>query len=282
MRRNSKILRQQIEEKKQNIGNQLGKLRRFTVITVCYNAEQTIEATIKSLLNQNFNDYEYIIKDGGSTDSTLDIIKTLIRDKSNISIISSRDNGIYDAMNIALESAMGQYIYFLNSGDQLADNNVLKSIDATLNKEVCDIIYGNIIQASANGEKIRKYENICSKKIYSLTGDCICHQALFAKRNLLKEHKFDISYKVCADREWEMYCISRKATFKSTDIIIARAQTEGYSTAHIGDFENEAGRCIRKYEPGYVWVYVIIQHMKNNKYMLRFLKMIENRLFIKK
>ena len=70
----------------------------FTIITVCFNSENMIERTIRSLLDQDFNDYEYIIKDGKSSDNTQDIINSLISESDSVHIISSNDKGIYDAM----------------------------------------------------------------------------------------------------------------------------------------------------------------------------------------
>ena len=106
--------------------NQSDKSPFLSIITVVYNNEDFIEDCIKSVVLQNYENYEYIIIDGGSTDNTLEIIKKY---KDNISkLVSEKDTGIYDAFNKGLNCANGEYIGFLNSDDYYSDNNVLSSI----------------------------------------------------------------------------------------------------------------------------------------------------------
>ena len=248
---------------------------RFSIITVCYNAEDTIGATIDSLLMQKFSDYEYIIKDGGSTDSTLDIIRSKVKESKRIHIITEPDKGIYDAMNTAVILSNGGYIYFLNAGDEFAGENVLADIDSEIEQSDCDVIYGNVIQISGKDERLRKYGSICSKGMYNISGDCICHQALFARRELLADHRFDLSYKVCSDKEWQMYCIRNKMRFRSFDVTIARVLTEGFSLEHVKDFEDETMRLIEKYHPHLLWMYKIVCSMKNNRVAHKALQMAE-------
>ena len=105
-------------------------MKRFCIITVCLNAEKVLEKTILSVLNQEFNEYEYLIKDGCSYDSTLRIAEsyTSAFRKKGISyrIISQKDQGIYDAMNQAACAAQGEWILYMNAGDCFANNLVLK------------------------------------------------------------------------------------------------------------------------------------------------------------
>ena len=88
---------------------------KISVITVCYNSENTIERTIKSVLSQTYQDIEYIIVDGLSTDKTLEIVNKY-KDKI-AKIISEKDTGLYDAMNKGIDNASGEYLMFLNSDD---------------------------------------------------------------------------------------------------------------------------------------------------------------------
>ena len=93
-------------------------IMKFSIITPCFNSENTIERTLKSVLNQTYSMYEYIIVDGGSTDSTLDIIrsyKDFFGDK--LKVISEPDNGIYDAMNKGISWATGDFVGIVNSDD---------------------------------------------------------------------------------------------------------------------------------------------------------------------
>ncbi len=97
----------------------------ITLITICYNSAATIEDTIKSVLAQDFKDIEYIIKDGGSTDGTLDILKKY---EDQLKWVSKKDKGIYSAMNQGLELASGEIIGLLNADDFYADNEVLSRV----------------------------------------------------------------------------------------------------------------------------------------------------------
>ena len=256
------------------------KKYRFTIITVCYNAEKTIEKTIRSLLNQTFSNYEYIIKDGGSTDNTLHIINSLVSESDLVHIISEPDQGIYDAMNHALNIAQGEYIYFLNAGDILSDADVLYAVDQAIMEKQADIIYGNVVQVSQEQRIIRRYGSSCSKKIYFLTGDCICHQAIFAARHLFEKKKFDISYCVCADKEWQLYHINQKTVFVPLKFTVAEVLTEGFSLAHVEEFENETLECIKVYCKRTKWIYLLVSNMKKNKQMLWAFRNIEKMFFL--
>lgn len=254
---------------------------KFTIITVCYNAQEHIEKTIKSLLEQDFSDYEYIIKDGKSTDNTMNIVRSLINESDNFHIISERDDGIYDAMNYAVERANGEYIYFLNAGDFFASTSVLKETKLFLEKKEADVVYGDVIQIRDNKKSIRRYGKVCSKKAYFLSGDCICHQAMFAKHELFHEKIFDTNYKVCADKEWQLYHINNKKIFMPMAYEIATVLVEGFSTNHLSDFEDESMRCVEKYCKNMAWIYKCICWMKHNTICVKILRRIGNIFFVR-
>ena len=116
---------------------------KVSIITVCYNSELTIEDTIKSVLSQTYDDIEYIIVDGNSTDSTLNIINKY---KDQIStIVSEPDKGIYDAMNKGVELANGELIGIINSDDFYSDKNVIKNVVDTLKKDDSDALYADLV-----------------------------------------------------------------------------------------------------------------------------------------
>ena len=98
--------------------------KQFSIITVCLNAGDHLSKTVDSVLQQSSNDYEYIIKDGGSTDKSIEKVK----EDQRIQIIVKKDNGIYDAMNQAITYASGKYILFLNAGDVLCNPKVLAEV----------------------------------------------------------------------------------------------------------------------------------------------------------
>lgn len=189
---------------------------KFSIITVCWNSQDTIEQTIQSVLNQTFKDFEYIIIDGQSTDNTLAIIDKY---KDRITqFISEPDKGIYDAMNKGIDLAQGDYIMFLNADDVLFHENVLALTAQKANIEKYELLYGDLIfLEKENGNfKNRKQDNV--NKIY-LCGGMLFHPTIFATKKLFEKiGKFDISYKIVADYEWILRAlIKNKATCKYLD-----------------------------------------------------------------
>lgn len=255
---------------------------RFSIITVCYNAEKQIADTIDSLLQQSFQNYEYIIKDGGSSDDTMPIIHSRLQGNSKVRIIGGKDEGIFDAMNIAVGMAKGEYLFFLNAGDCFSSSGVLEYVNQYVTDNTkTDIAYGNVVQVENGKRAVRVYGIICSKKIYYLTGDCICHQALFAKRELFEEKKFDLSYHVCGDKEWQLYQIVHGKKYGYMDFVIADITMEGFSRDHIEEFEAETLEVIRKYCPVLVYGHKIVIEMKKSMLVKKLLRTLGKLLFQK-
>ena len=182
---------------------------RFTIITVCYNAEKCIEETVVSVLDQSYSEFEYIIKDGESKDGTMEIVRRLTEYDDRVRVIQGEDEGIYDAMNTAVKEATGEYVLFMNAGDQFADKVVLSKVDRFLKYNKEDILYGDVLESNGGTAKLRTYSaKNCRLWYYSL-GACLCHQAMFCKRTMFEDRLFDLKYVVCADREWQMWHIRR-------------------------------------------------------------------------
>lgn len=202
---------------------------KVSIITVCFNAEETIEETIKNVLDQTYEDIEYIVIDGQSTDCTISIVK---RYEDNISVfVSERDNGVYDAMNKGVSLATGDIIFFLNSGDLFYDNHVVRNIVDCFRQNEVDMVYGDVIMIDPDktAARIQSYEP--ADKIFFFEST-ICHQAVFVKRALFKEHGlFDTSYTICADYEWllrVMFC--HRAKRMRCNLIISVYQLGGISS----------------------------------------------------
>lgn len=166
-------------------------MEKITIITVVYNSVNLIEETINSIIQQDYENKEFIIIDGLSTDGTVEIIKKY---NNNINIWKSeKDNGIYDAMNKALQYVTGDWIIFMNSGDQFINNYVLK--DLSLNKSF-DLYFG--------ATKIKTNNSIDSVR-YPLTvnklwkGMICCHQSIIFRSVLFRKHIFDLNYTLSAD-----------------------------------------------------------------------------------
>src|ERR1700761_611826 len=123
---------------------------KLSVITIVYNNVRDIERTMLSVINQTYQNVEYIIVDGLSNDGTLDIIHKY-SDKV-AKLISEKDEGIYDAMNKGLAAATGDYVIFMNSGDEFYDINTVSNVFAS--EPGADIYYGETEMINENGENL--------------------------------------------------------------------------------------------------------------------------------
>lgn len=175
------------------------KLPRFSIITVCWNAQDTIYETGNSLAQQTLDNYEWLVVDGASTDSTLKEAERV--SISNKHVVSQPDTGIYDAMNKAVQLAKGEWLYFLNAGDKFYDNNVLQDINnfLVINPE-SQLIFGN---ANYRGDKTDFVKRFSHTNKFMLVFEDLNHQASFAKRTLFQEvGDFKLNFRYSADYDW--------------------------------------------------------------------------------
>lgn len=197
-----------------------------TIITVCYNAIITIEDTILSVLNQTYDNIEYIIIDGDSKDGTTDIIKKY---KNEISLwISEPDKGIYDAMNKGIHLAKGKWINFMNCGDSFYSVDTIKQIaDGLSFNEQTDVIYGNCV-ININD---RRYM-VIPENLKCISNHLpFCHQCTFVKASLAKTYPFDLNYKFVADYNFFYHMYKKGHPFLYINIPIANYQIEDGFTA---------------------------------------------------
>ena len=167
----------------------------LSIITVNYNNNKGLIASIESIKQQSFTDYEHIIIDAGSTDGSLETIKQYTEESSHLSFwCSEPDKGVYDGMNKGIEHASGVYFNFLNSGDCLK-KDILRHIDFDGTK----YIYGDVSILFPNN----RVDNITSPypvdPIFIILKDTICHQACFIHKSLFNNKRYDITYKLASD-----------------------------------------------------------------------------------
>lgn len=199
---------------------------KISVVTVCYNAVDTIEETMLSVLNQSYDNIQYIIIDGGSTDGTKDVIKKY-SDKLAY-WVSEHDQGIFDAMNKGLDIATGDYINFLNSGDLFFDNTTIAKIAGEMRKKGSSIYYGDVLYK--NNEDFYKLKLVPfyqSKR--KLRGMGMCHQAIFLRTDLAKKYKFDRNFKLAADYNMVMKIYDEYRVISHVDLPIVVYNLEGVS-----------------------------------------------------
>lgn len=197
----------------------------YSVIVVCLNAGQKLCDTVESVLRQDNQNFEVVVKDGGSSDGSVEQLEALCKDE-RVRVYTQRDNGIYDAMNQAVKLAGGEYFLFLNAGDSLYDSEVLGKITCALDNKKTDIIYGNlyhkaldtVIYAAPEINDFTCYRNVP------------CHQTCFYHRALFDARGYDTAYTVRADYEHFLWCYyERRALISYLPVVVASYEGGGYS-----------------------------------------------------
>ena len=171
--------------------------KKISIITTCYNSSKTIEDTIKSVLNQDYDVFEYIIVDGLSTDGTLDIVKSYeSKFKGKMHIISEKDNGMYDALNKGIKASTGDIVGIINSDDVLFDNHVFSHINDAFS-DTTDVLYGNVVYCDSSlTVPIRDYISGKRKR----NDWCPAHPTMYIKRSVFDKIGFyNLKYKVSSD-----------------------------------------------------------------------------------
>ena len=210
---------------------------KISIITVCYNAEKTIESTINSVITQNYNEIEYIIVDGNSTDNTMNIVYKY-RDQIDI-IITEKDNGIYDAINKGIRLASGEIIGLLNSDDELFDITIISKIANVFNNSPkLDSIIGDIIFLNDNNKIIRKY----TSKNWTINkfswGFMPPHPSFYCKKDLFHKYGFyNTKFKIAADFDLLVRFLNiNKISFYYLPTSIVKMKLGGVSTKGFSSF----------------------------------------------
>ena len=195
----------------------------ISVITVVFNGDKDIEDTIGSVLRQSYDNLEYIIIDGGSTDRTVDIIKKY---QGEIDYwISESDNGIYDAMNKGISLVTGDWVHFLNSSDTLKADVYSSILDYLVsNYSKCDVVaFGySVINNRGRSSTVEFKPNLDKKwKMPS------SHNAMLYKSSLIKNNKFDLTYLCAADFD-QFSQLSTYSKVCKNDVILLNLRDDGF------------------------------------------------------
>jgi glycosyltransferase involved in cell wall biosynthesis len=217
-----------------------------SIITVVRNDVANIEETILSVLNQTYNNVEYIIVDGASTDGTLDIIKKY--EKYIDLWVSEPDGGVFFGFNKGVDLVTGKWVEFLNSGDFYYNNTVLADIFSG-KKLDNDGMYGSMA-CHINGRRVivDAHEDIKEK---AWQGMRLIHEALFVKAEIIKKFKFDTRYKVSGDGDFVLKCLANGYNFVKINVIVFETRAQGFSAAHWLVARKENWLISRKYFPGW-------------------------------
>lgn len=200
----------------------------FSIITVCFNSEKTIERTIKSVLEQSCRDFEYILVDGASTDRTLDIIREYEPlFEGRMKLISEPDKGIYDAMNKGIGAAKGELIGIVNSDDYY-EKDALEKIAAAYQGYEYTIVYG-LVRSVIDGKEVMVF----LKNHEFLEKDMITHPSCFITKKLYERFGvYSLKYPYSADYEFMLRVKKEKEVkFIETYDIITNFSRGGVSNS---------------------------------------------------
>ena len=180
---------------------------KITIITTSFNSAQTIESTLKSVLQQSYTDFEYLLIDGCSTDGTLDIIRCYepLFD-GRLKVFSEPDDGIYDAMNKGIAKASGEIVGFLNSDDFFTSDDVLSTLAKTFDVSGdIDAVYGDVhyVDETDLTKTVRYYSSHQFYREKMRRGYMPAHPSFYCKKTCFEKFgNYDCTFKIAADFEW--------------------------------------------------------------------------------
>jgi glycosyltransferase involved in cell wall biosynthesis len=221
----------------------------LSIITVCLNDKHGFARTAESLLGQSFQNFEWVVVDGGSVDGTEELLRTYSGRIDHL--ISEKDEGIYDAMNKGIRVASGEYCLFLNSGDTLYDGACIQQLQLHL---AGDLIIGKmeVIDPSDTGNSgIREFESRKIGKRY-LFYRTLPHQATCIKKALFDQYGlYDTSFVLAADHDFFVRVFNKKVKITFLPFCLSRYNLDGISSKMKTSklFEEERGWIRRKHFP---------------------------------
>ena len=211
---------------------------KISIVTATYNSEKTIEQTITSVIGQDYDNIEYIVIDGKSTDNTMEIVGKYAG--HGIKWISEKDSGIYDAFNKGIDISTGDYIYFLGSDDALYSKSTITKVVDNLEANIDVLSAAVMVVDGESGKQYPVFNNHARSKNF-FNGRMVPHQGLFCRAELMKKYKFDTKYKIAADyKTFLQLYYDDNVVIKFIDEIVAFFADDGASNDYeLCSCENE-------------------------------------------
>ncbi|MDB5119073.1 MAG: hypothetical protein JWN56_291 [Sphingobacteriales bacterium] len=239
---------------------------KLSIISINYNHATDLKKTIKSVKNQIWRDFEYIIIDGGSTDESVTVIKQHETDLAYW--VSEPDKGVFHAMNKGIEKAKGEYLLMLNAGDYLADSSVLERVFASnLYKE--DILFGDVYREAAG--KIFQMSHCPDVLTFNLfRNGSLCHQGTFIKKQLhelIDLYDEDLKY----SSDWKFFVLAickYNVSYKHLPFFIAVCDCSGL-TCNPNNFlamKQENEQVLKQYFPAFLHDYMHYEQIKSKSF----------------
>lgn len=229
---------------------------KISIVTAAFNSEATIEDTLRSIDGQTYDEVEHLVMDGGSNDSTMDVLSRF--EAPERKVVSEPDNGIYDAMNKGIVQASGDVIGFLNADDFYESSDVVAEIARAFQNPDVDIVFGNLryVDAEDTSKVIRDWSSEPFREGMFRRGWMPPHPTVYARRAVFEEvGLFDSEYSICADWEWlfRAFEVSRHRTC-FLDRYFVKMRIGGVSNSSISNVlrsNGEAMRAFRKHGQGF-------------------------------
>ena len=202
----------------------------FSIITITFNAATTLPATLRSVEEQTFTNYEYIVVDGASRDNTVALVEA---SQLPVRMVSEPDKGLYDAMNKGLKMAAGEYLIFLNAGDSFHAPDTLQRVAEAIGNNRPGVVYGEtaIVDANRNFLMMRRLQAPEKLSWRSFKqGMLVCHQAFIARRDIAP--LYDLKYRYSADVDWCIRCMKQTDELLNTHLTLIDYLNEGETTRH--------------------------------------------------
>lgn len=230
----------------------------ITIITVCYNNLKGLDETVKSVLAQTMQDYEFLVIDGASTDGTRTYLESL---DQRVRWVSEKDQGIFHAMNKGIAAATGEYLLFLNSGDHLLQPETLSQVQPYLNGTA--VVYGDQMIL----EEEDRYPDQLSFGYFFGHGT-LPHQASFIHQRLFREYgTYDEGCRICADTIFFMNVICRyNASYRHMPVLVARVNRDGISSQGNSwtQIRKEITNCFQRDFPAFLADYEELEQLRGS------------------
>ncbi|MBK3516564.1 glycosyltransferase family 2 protein [Carboxylicivirga marina] len=222
------------------------KMPVMSIVTIVYNGIETLQKTIDSIANQSYSAIEYIIIDGASSDGTINLIKD--NEASVSKWISEPDNGLYDAMNKGLKMASGDYVWFINSGDEIYNRMSIEHMVNGFNDNWPDVIYGDTVMIDSEGHEIggRRLQppKDLSWKDFK-NGMLVSHQSILVSTKIAK--LYNTKYRFSADFEWCLQALMEAQLIHNTNQTLSRFLDGGLTKQNIIPGLRERFDIMRRY-----------------------------------
>jgi glycosyltransferase involved in cell wall biosynthesis len=205
----------------------------ISIITVVFNSEKLLEGTILSVKNQTYPFIEHIIVDGASSDNSLQIIIEYAAKMPNLRWISERDNGIYDAMNKGLKLATGDFVWYMNAGDEIYSPETTALLAKKITP-VTDVVFGETMLVNDAREALGTMSQMSTRKLPGkdfnwknyINGMIVVHQSFLARRSHCEQY---IVKNLCADFDWCIKIVKSARAIAPSDLILSNYLVGGVS-----------------------------------------------------